>query len=107
MFRPRAEHVVEAAGAASLAALVRHLFLSPFFAGGKEWWTRLQPIRTVGEMTARIPIKPTQQVPLYQRISRKVSQLHLLGMSYKQIGQALNVSPSLARKAYGFGRKKP
>jgi hypothetical protein len=73
----------------------------------RSWWTRLQPIRTVGEITARIPIKPTQQVPLYQRIARKVSQLRLLGMSYKQIGQALHVSPSLARKAHEFERKKP
>jgi len=27
------------------------------------------------------------------------------GMSYKEIGQALHVSPSLARKADRFGRK--
>ena len=72
-----------------------------------NWWTRLQPIRTIGEITAKIPIKSIQQVPLYQRIAGKVSQLHVLGMSYKQIGQALNVSPSLARKAHEFGRKKP
>ena len=71
----------------------------------KSWWTRLQPIRTVGEITARIPIKPAQQVPLYQRIASKVTQLRLLGMSYKEIGQALHVSPSLARKADRFGRR--
>ena len=74
---------------------------------GEKWWTRLQPIRTLGEITARIPIKPTQQVPLYQRIARKVAQLHALGMSYKQISQALNVSQSLVRKAYKFERNKP
>src|SRR3989338_4370039 len=72
-----------------------------------KWWTRLQPIRTVGEIPARIPIKPTQQLPLYQRITTKVTQLRLLGMSYKEIGQALNVSPSLARKSHQFDGRKP
>jgi hypothetical protein len=73
----------------------------------RKWWTRLQPIRTIGEITARIPIKSIQQTPLYQRIARKVSQLHSLGMSYKQIGQALSISPCLARKAHLFGAKQP
>ena len=73
----------------------------------EQWWARLHPIRTIGEITARIPIKSIQQVPLYQRIAPKVTQLRLLGMSYKQIGQALNVSPSLASKAYQFAAKRP
>jgi len=80
---------------------------TPFFPMGKNWWTRLQPIRTAWEIAARISIKPTQQAPLYQRIAPKVTQLRLLGMSYNQIGQALHVSPSLARKADRFGRRSP
>ncbi|MBI4341721.1 MAG: hypothetical protein HY598_05510 [Candidatus Omnitrophica bacterium] len=68
-------------------------------ANWSRWWTRLQPIRTVGEITARIPIKPAQQIPLYQSIARRGAQPRHLGMSYKETGEALNVSPSLARKA--------
>lgn len=73
----------------------------------KKWWTRLPPIRPVGEITARIPIRPGLQVPLYQKIAQKATPLRLLGMSYKEIGQALSVSPSLARKADCFGRREP
>ncbi len=40
-------------------------------------------------------------VSLYQKIAQKATQLRLLGMSYKETGQAaLSVSPSLARKAH-------
>jgi hypothetical protein len=67
----------------------------------RKFW--LTPFRTIGEITARIPIKSIQQALLYQRIAQRVLQLHALGMSYKQIGQALHVSPSLARKAHMFG----
>jgi len=87
------------------------LFLSsswkePLLIGDFEkWWTRLQPIRTVGEITANIPIRPGLHVPLYQKIAQKATQLRLLGMSYNEIGQALSVSPSLARKAHHFGRE--
>ena len=49
-------------------------------------------------MTARIPVRTTGHPPLWQRIAQKATQLCLLGMSYKEIGKALHVSPSLARK---------
>ena len=54
---------------------------------------------------ARIPIRPTGHPPLWQKIAQKTTQLRLLGMSYNEIGRALNVSPSLARKADLHGRK--
>ena len=58
--------------------------------------TRLQPIRTVREISARIPIRLVQHLQLYQKIAQKATLLRLLGMSYHEIDQAsLSVSPSL------------
>jgi len=56
------------------------------------WRTRTQPIRTISEISAHIKILPTRQIPLYQKISRKVKQLKSLGMPYHKIAKRLNTS---------------
>jgi DNA-binding CsgD family transcriptional regulator len=67
----------------------------------------LQPIRTSAEITAHIKILPAQQPYLYQKLSRKVTQLRLLGMSYAQIAKSLNINRKTATKACEYqGRGK-
>jgi len=46
-----------------------------------HWRTRLQPIRIAAEITARIKIFPVHQPYLYQKLSKKATQLRLLEMS--------------------------
>ena len=53
----------------------------------KNGRTQLQPIRTATEMTAHIEILPVRRPYLYQKLSRKATQLRLLGMSYKEIAK--------------------
>ncbi len=60
----------------------------------------MQPIRTIGEITARIKILPAQQPYLYQKLSRKATQLRLLGMTYGQIAETLKINKKTATKAY-------
>jgi len=63
------------------------------------WRTQLQPIRTIGEITAHIKILPVQQPYLYQKLSKKATQLRLLGMSYGEIAENLNINRKTATKA--------
>jgi len=51
----------------------------------KNWRTQLQPIRTTAEITTHIKILPTRQPDLYQKLSKKATQLRLLGMTYGEI----------------------
>jgi DNA-binding CsgD family transcriptional regulator len=64
-----------------------------------QWRTRLQPIRTSAEITAHIKIFPVHQPYLYQKLSKKATQLRLLGMSYQQIAKSLNINKRTAIKA--------
>jgi len=66
----------------------------------KIWWTRLRPIRTAGEVELRIIIEPETVIPVYQRLSDKVKQLHLLGMSMPEIAMRLKIDPKTALRAY-------
>ena len=66
----------------------------------------MQPIRTISEISAHIKILPTRQIPLYQKLSIKVKQLHTLGMSYHQIAKSLNTSESTIVRACKFKNKK-
>ena len=52
----------------------------------------MQPIRTISEISIHIKILTIRQIPLYQKISTKVKQLHALGMSYQKIDKRLNTS---------------
>ena len=65
----------------------------------KCWRTQFQPIRTIGEITAHIKILPTQQPHLYQKLSKKATQLRLLEMSYGQIARSLRIDRKTATKA--------
>ncbi len=49
----------------------------------------MQPIRTAAEITAKMIIPPLQQIPLYQKLSKKITELRLLGMSNKEIAKSL------------------
>ena len=62
------------------------------------WRTRLQPIRTAGEITAHIKTLPARQPYLYQKLSKKATQLRLLGMPYQQIAKSLNINRKTATK---------
>jgi len=60
----------------------------------------MQPIRTASEITAHIRILPTKRLlPLYQKISQKAIELHLLGMTCEQIAKSLGVCKNTVRKA--------
>ncbi len=65
----------------------------------ENWRTQLQPIRTFGEITAHIKILPAQQPYLYQKLSKKATQLRLLGMSYQEIAESLHINRKTATKA--------
>jgi len=65
----------------------------------KSWRTQLQPIRTIGEISAHIKILPVHQPYLYQKLSKKATQLRLLGMSYREIAKSLNINKKTATKA--------
>ena len=65
----------------------------------KNWRTQLQPIRTIGEITAHIKILPAQQPYLYQKLFQKATQLRLLGMTYQQIAKSLHINRKTATKA--------
>ena len=62
--------------------------------------TRLTPIRTASEITARIPIRPTKAPPLYQRLAPKVAELRRLGMPIQAVARALGVSRTVVIRAY-------
>jgi DNA invertase Pin-like site-specific DNA recombinase len=65
----------------------------------------LQPIRTAAEINAHIKILPAQQLPLYQKLAQKATELHLLGMSYRQIARSLNVGKNTVIKACRFQKR--
>ena len=69
-----------------------------------SWRTRMQPIRTISEISAHIKILPTRQIPLYQKISLKTKQLRTLGMSYQQIAKSSNVGETYIKRAYKHKR---
>lgn len=59
----------------------------------------MQPIRTASEITANIIIQPLQRIPLYQKLAKKITELRLLGMTYKEIAKSLNVAEKAVIKA--------
>jgi len=69
------------------------------------WRTQLQPIRTIGEITGRVKILPARQPYLYQKLSKKATQLRLLGTSYEEIAKSLNINRKTATKAYEYGKR--
>ena len=70
-----------------------------------NWRARLQPIRTFGEIIVNIKILSVHQPYLYQKLSKKATQLRLLGMSYQQIAKSLNINKRTAIKACKYKAK--
>ena len=70
-----------------------------------NWRTQLQPIRTFGEIIAHIKILPVQQPYLYQKLSKKATELRLLGMSYGEIARSLHINRKTATKACEYQGK--
>ena len=62
----------------------------------------MQPIRTFCAISLHIKIHPVKDIPLYQKISRKVRQLRELGMTFTAIAESLNSDTKTAIKAYRF-----
>ena len=69
------------------------------------WRTRLLPIGIAAEITAHIKILPVHQPYLYQKLSKKATQLRLLEMSYQQIAKSLNINKKTAMKACKYKRR--
>ncbi len=69
------------------------------------WRTQLQPIRTAAEITAHIKILPARQPYLYQKLSRKATQLRLLGMTYGQIAKNLDINRKTVTKGCKYERR--
>ena len=62
----------------------------------------MQPIRTASEIQVKIIIQPLQRIPLYQKLTKKITELRLLGMPYKEIAKSLNVSKRTVSRACKF-----
>ena len=62
----------------------------------------MQPIRTISEMPAHINILPVFQIPLYKKLSTRVRQLRILGMSYEKIARELDISESTVLRAIKY-----
>ena len=62
----------------------------------------MQPIRTASEIQVKIIIQPLQRTPLYQKLSKKITELRMLGMPCKDITKSLNISKGTVTKAYKF-----
>jgi len=58
----------------------------------------LQSRFSTAEITAHIKILPAQQPYLYQKLSKKATQLRLLGMTYEEIAASLNINRKTATK---------
>ncbi|MBN2478767.1 MAG: hypothetical protein JXA94_00920 [Parachlamydiales bacterium] len=62
----------------------------------------MQPIRTMSLIPIRIKITLNENIPLYQKLARKIRELKALKMTEKQIAIKLNVSTKTIRKTLNF-----
>jgi DNA-binding CsgD family transcriptional regulator len=53
----------------------------------------------MAEIQAHIKILPVKHPHLYQKLSQKAMELHLLGLSYAKIGKILGIDPKTVKKA--------
>lgn len=67
----------------------------------------MQSIRTASVIAAHIKIQPAQQLPLYQKLAKKATELRLLVMSYPEIAKALNIGKNTAIKVCELNMKLP
>lgn len=63
-----------------------------------KWWTRLQPIRTPSEIDYEFYIF-TAEPFLYQKIAKRAHQMKQLGMTNREIAQALSVDLKTVKRA--------
>ncbi len=68
------------------------------------WRTRLQPIRTMVEISVEEYLKAEPQF-LYQKMSGKVLHLLKLGMKKKEIARSMGLCPRTIRKAARWKRE--
>jgi len=61
-----------------------------------------EPVECASEINVHIKILPVRQVPLYQKVAQKATQLRLLGMTYRQIAKSLHVSKKAVLKALNY-----
>ena len=62
----------------------------------------MQPIRTASEIAANIIIQPLERISLYQRLAKKIQELHTLGLLNKDIAQALKINKKTVRRALRY-----
>lgn len=62
----------------------------------------MRSIRTAGEVTLKIVIETEIRIPIYQKLSDKVKQLHLLGMSFPAIAKSWGIDAKTALRAYRY-----
>ncbi|MEZ4752958.1 MAG: hypothetical protein R3A13_01445 [Bdellovibrionota bacterium] len=65
----------------------------------------MQRIRTLSEIEFGVPLLTTTSFK-YQELSEKAKKLRKLGMSYRQIGEALGVDGKLAKKAVQYKKSQ-
>jgi len=65
----------------------------------QQWRTRLQPIRTAGEIPVTIVFDPAEQPPLYQKLASKIEELYLLGTPLNAIARHLKVNRRTVKRA--------
>jgi len=62
----------------------------------------MQPIRTLSLLPFQIKITFDQHVPLYQKLSSKIKELKVLGMTHEEIAASLKISRKTVRKSLNF-----
>ena len=62
-------------------------------------------IGCVAILTTKIKIFPTKAPALYQKLSKKITQLRLLGLSIKEIAKQLNISKETVENALKWARR--
>jgi len=68
-----------------------------------QWWTRLQPIRTAGEIEVEFALLTLEPFN-FQRIAPDAVRMRRLGLSLRAIGSALEVDDKTVRKALEHAR---
>ena len=71
-----------------------------------RWWTRLQPIRTAGEVELEFVVF-TREAFCWQRIRDEARRMAMLGMSGRAIGRALRDTQMKGRRAEHGLRERP
>lgn len=74
-----------------------NLLLAEESSNSLQWWTRLQPIRTVAEVALEFAVF-THEPFVYQRIGDEARRMRKLGMTLQAIGKALGVDEKTVRK---------